>query len=55
MTSVCRHTELYISGNILMLIIHKINTGSDERLQRVSETANHICANFRLRGTHPQT
>jgi hypothetical protein len=46
---------VYISGNVLMLSVHKINKGRVVRLQRMSETANHICANFRLRGTHAQT
>jgi len=50
-----RYTELYISGNVLILRFRKVNEGSGARLQRVRESANHICANFRLRGTHPQT
>jgi hypothetical protein len=46
--------QLFIGGNVLVLSVHKISKGNDVRFQRVSETANHICANFRLRGKHPQ-
>jgi len=33
MTFACRYTELYVSGNVLMLIVHKINEGSYVWLQ----------------------
>ena len=52
MTSI---NELHVRGNVLILRVDKLNIGSAVWLQTVSETANHICANFMLRGTYPQT